>query len=225
VDELRTGAGQTARDAHTLLEMLTPVVKSWPSQYCLEANSLAIQVHGGYGYTRDFPVEQYWRDNRLNMIHEGAHGIHGLDLLGRKVRMDDGAGLRLFAERVTETVTRAQATAGFEAPAQELATALSALVQATHEAWSSPDPEAVLANATAYLEAFGHVTIAWLWLDLALCASRSGQATDEATQAHRQGLIHTMRYFFDYELPRIEAWLRVVARRTATCRDMPDAWF
>ena len=225
VDELRTGAGQTARDAHTLLEMLTPVVKSWPSQYCLEANSLAIQVHGGYGYTRDFPVEQYWRDNRLNMIHEGAHGIHGLDLLGRKVRMDDGAGLRLFAERVTETVTRAQATAGFEAPAQELATALSALVQATREAWSSPDPEAVLANATAYLEAFGHVTIAWLWLDLALCASRSGQATDEATQAHRQGLIHTMRYFFDYELPRIEAWLRVVARRTATCRDMPDAWF
>jgi len=225
VDELRTGAGQTARDAHTLLEMLTPVVKSWPSQYCLEANSLAIQVHGGYGYTRDFPVEQYWRDNRLNMIHEGAHGIHGLDLLGRKVRMDDGAGLRLFAERVTETVTRAHATAGFEAPAKALATALSALVQATREAWSSPDPEAVLANATAYLEAFGHVTLAWLWLDLAVCASRSGQATDDATQAHRQGLIHTMRYFFDYELPRIDAWLRVVARRTATCRDMPDAWF
>ena len=225
VDELRTGSDAAAAEAHTLLEVLTPVVKSWPSQHCLEANSLAIQVHGGYGYTRDFPVEQYWRDNRLNMIHEGAHGIHGLDLLGRKVRMDAGAGLRLYAERVTETVSRAAATAGFAAQSTQLAAALSALVQATQEAWSSPDPEAVLANATPYLEAFGHVTIAWLWLDLALSAHVSTPAVDDATTAHRQGLVQTMRYFFDYELPRIDAWLQVVARRTATVREMPDAWF
>ena len=66
---------QAADDARLLLEVLTPIAKSWPSEWCLEANSLAIQVHGGYGYTRDFPVEQYWRDNRLNMIHEGTHGI------------------------------------------------------------------------------------------------------------------------------------------------------
>jgi len=225
VDELRTGSDAAAAEAHTLLEVLTPVVKSWPSQHCLEANSLAIQVHGGYGYTRDFPVEQYWRDNRLNMIHEGAHGIHGLDLLGRKVRMDAGAGLHLYAERVTETVSRAAATAGFAAQSTQLAAALSALVQATQEAWSSPDPEAVLANATPYLEAFGHVTIAWLWLDLALSAHVSTPAVDDATAAHRQGLVQTMRYFFDYELPRIDAWLQVVARRTATVREMPDAWF
>ncbi|MFM8343650.1 MAG: acyl-CoA dehydrogenase family protein, partial [Betaproteobacteria bacterium] len=92
VDELHTGSPEARQEAHTLLEVLTPIAKSWPSEWCLEANSMAIQVHGGYGYTRDFPVEQYWRDNRLNMIHEGTHGIQALDLLGRKVVMDGGAG-------------------------------------------------------------------------------------------------------------------------------------
>ncbi|MEG1374265.1 MAG: acyl-CoA dehydrogenase family protein, partial [Comamonas sp.] len=91
VDEGRTGAAEEAARAKLLLEVLTPIAKSWPSENCLEANSLAIQIHGGYGYTRDFPVEQYWRDNRLNMIHEGTHGIQAADLLGRKVRMQDGA--------------------------------------------------------------------------------------------------------------------------------------
>ncbi len=87
----------TPLDAHGstgLLELLTPIAKSWPSEYCLEANKLAIQVHGGYGYTRDFPVERLYRDNRLNHIHEGTHGIHGLDLLGRKVAMHGGAALQ-----------------------------------------------------------------------------------------------------------------------------------
>jgi alkylation response protein AidB-like acyl-CoA dehydrogenase len=92
VDELHTGdADAAAARPRLLLEVLTPIAKSWPSEWCLEANSLAIQVLGGYGYTRDFPVEQYWRDNRLNMIHEGTHGIQALDLLGRKVVMDGGA--------------------------------------------------------------------------------------------------------------------------------------
>ena len=82
VDEQHTADAATADDARLLLEVLTPIAKSWPSEWCLEANSLAIQIHGGYGYTRDFPVEQYWRDNRLNMIHEGTHGIQAMDLLG-----------------------------------------------------------------------------------------------------------------------------------------------
>ena len=87
VDEERTSTGADRDRAHLLLEVLTPIAKSWPSQWCLEANSLAIQVHGGYGYTKEFDVEQCYRDNRLNAIHEGTHGIHGLDLLGRKVVM------------------------------------------------------------------------------------------------------------------------------------------
>ncbi|MCB2039102.1 MAG: acyl-CoA dehydrogenase, partial [Ottowia sp.] len=100
VDEQHTGDAAQADEARLLLEVLTPVAKSWPSENCLEANSLAIQIHGGYGYTRDFPVEQYWRDNRLNMIHEGTHGIQAMDLLGRKVLMEGGRGLQLLAGRI-----------------------------------------------------------------------------------------------------------------------------
>src|SRR5262249_25698737 len=107
VDELHSGDAAAAKEAGGLLEVLTPIAKSWPSEWCLEANSLAIQVHGGYGYTRDFPVEQYWRDNRLNMIHEGTHGIQAADLLGRKVVMEGGKGLTLLAARVNATIQRA----------------------------------------------------------------------------------------------------------------------
>jgi butyryl-CoA dehydrogenase len=107
VDEQHTGTPEQASEARLLLEVLTPIIKSWPSEWCLEANSLAIQVHGGYGYTRDFPVEQYWRDNRLNMIHEGTHGIQAQDLLGRKVVMEQGAGLRALSARIEATVLRA----------------------------------------------------------------------------------------------------------------------
>ena len=88
LDEQRTaGHRRRGRTRRLLLDVLTPIAKSWPSQWCLEANDLAIQVHGGYGYTREYDVEQHYRDNRLNPIHEGTHGIQALDLLGRKVVM------------------------------------------------------------------------------------------------------------------------------------------
>ena len=89
----RGDAPRSATPPTLLLDILTPIAKSWPSQWCLEANNLAIQVHGGYGYTREYDVEQHYRDNRLNPIHEGTHGIQGLDLLGRKVVQRGGASL------------------------------------------------------------------------------------------------------------------------------------
>ncbi len=108
IDEERTAADAAERsNATLLLDILTPVAKSWPSQWCLEGNALAIQVHGGYGYTRDYPVEQFYRDNRLNAIHEGTHGIQALDLLGRKVVMQDGAAFKLLGARIDNTIRRA----------------------------------------------------------------------------------------------------------------------
>ncbi len=215
VDELHTGDEAAAKDAGLLLEVLTPIAKSWPSEWCLEANSLAIQVHGGYGYTRDFPVEQHWRDNRLNMIHEGTHGIQGLDLLGRKVVMNGGAGLKLLATRVSQTIEQAGQHNGLAEPANQLAAALQRLGAATKAAWATGVPEEALANATPYLQAFGHVVLAWLWLDVALVAQ----------QQAREGQLAAMRYFFGYELPKIDAWLGVVARCDDTCRTMRDDWF
>jgi alkylation response protein AidB-like acyl-CoA dehydrogenase len=219
VDEQHTGAEAASQEAALLLEVLTPIAKSWPSEWCLEANSLAIQVHGGCGYTRDFPVEQYWRDNRLNMIHEGTHGIQALDLLGRKVVMDGGAGLKLLAVRINATVERAQHDGALAAQATELAVALHKLGAATKSAWATGVPAEALANATPYLQAFGHVVLAWVWLDVAL-AARSAR-----DHAFAQGKLAATRYFFAYELPRIDAWLKVVAEREAVCRTMDDAWF
>jgi butyryl-CoA dehydrogenase len=227
VDEQHTGDEAASKDAALLLEVLTPIAKSWPSEWCLEANSLAIQVHGGYGYTRDFPVEQYWRDNRLNMIHEGTHGIQALDLLGRKVVMDGGAGLKLLAARINVTVERAAQHPGLSTQANALAGALQKLGAATKSAWATGVAEEALANATPYLQAFGPVVLAWVWLDVALAAWRLDPAAASAPDARAgvddgvflSGKRAAMRYFFAYELPKIDAWLAVVARREPLVRE------
>jgi butyryl-CoA dehydrogenase len=225
VDEKRTGNAQSAEEAALLLEVLTPVAKSWPSEWCLEANNLAIQVHGGYGYTRDFAVEQYWRDNRLNMIHEGTHGIQSLDLLGRKVVAEQGRGLALWASRVHATVERARVIGPLAEYAEALARALNDVQSATHAAWAGGNPQDALANATPYLQAFGHTVLAWMWLDVAIATTRALDSGGALGADFYRGKLQAARYFFRYELPKIGAWLDVVARRDTTCRDMADAWF
>ena len=213
VDELHTG---DAAAAQALLDVLIPIAKSWPSEWCLEANSLAIQVLGGYGYTHDFPVEQYWRDNRLNMIHEGTHGIQALDLLGRKVVQRGGASMAALTARVQATLERAMQS-DWAAQAKQLAAALALLGGATQQAWSTDEPTEALANAVPYLQAFGHTVVAWLWLDVALASTGNG--------AGAQGRQAAARYFFAYELPKTAAWLDVVARRESVCRDIRPDWF
>ncbi len=212
VDELHTGDAHQQHEAQWLLEVLTPIIKSWPSEWCLEANSLAIQIHGGYGYTRDFPVEQYWRDNRLNMIHEGTHGIQAMDLLGRKVLLKDGLGLQLLAQRVLDTCQRSVSPTE-HAQSQALQQAWSDLMQATREAWQGNDPALSLANAVPYMQAFGHTVLAWVWLDVSLAS----QGDDAASVGRR----HACQYFFNYELPKTSAWLQVVKSQDATCAHMP----
>lgn len=214
VDELHTGDDKA--QAQALLDVLIPIAKSWPSEWCLEANSLAIQVLGGYGYTRDFPVEQYWRDQRLNMIHEGTHGIQALDLLGRKVVQQGGASLAALAARVQQTIERAIQT-DWAPQANQLAAALAQVGGATKKAWSTGEPEEALANAVPYLQAFGHTVLAWLWLDVALAVSGDGDFA--------QGKRAAARYFFAYELPKIGAWLDVVARREPLCREIQASYF
>jgi alkylation response protein AidB-like acyl-CoA dehydrogenase len=216
VDAQRTAACDENR---LLLEILTPIVKSFPSEWCLEANSLAIQIHGGYGYTRDFPVEQYWRDNRLNMIHEGTHGIQGLDLLGRKVTMEKGAALRVLTAHIEATIAKANVVDHTTQHAQQLAAAWASLLQATQTAWQNKEasPAQVLANAVPYLQAFGHCVIAWTWLELSL-ASNSSSAADIG----RRG---TCQYFYHFELPKIKAWLAVVEACDPSCYNFPESGF
>ncbi|WP_307867799.1 acyl-CoA dehydrogenase [Umezawaea beigongshangensis] len=195
-DDQRTAATPEERAAAgLLLDVLTPVAKSWPSQWCLEANSLAIQVHGGYGYTRDHDVEQMYRDNRLNPIHEGTHGIQALDLLGRKVVMRDGAGLRLLLDTVAATTARAAALDGEPAEfAARLDAVFARIGATTRRLHGTGDPRLALANATPYLEAVGHAVVAWTWLEQLLAAhGRTG--------AFYEGKRAAARYFFRWELP------------------------
>ena len=218
VDEQHTADAIAADEARLLLEVLTPIAKSWPSEWCLEANSLAIQIHGGYGYTRDFPVEQYWRDNRLNMIHEGTHGIQGMDLLGRKVLMEEGRGVHLLGARMRETADKAMAFADLAADAKALNTALQKVIAATQMAWSSGQPQEALANAVPYLQAFGHLVLAWIWLDV----SASCRGAQTPAQTGRQA---AAKFFYHYELPKIDAWLQVVSNRDMTCANLAEDAF
>ena len=222
VDDQHTAGPEAADEARLLLEVLTPIAKSWPSEWCLEANSLAIQVLGGYGYTRDFPVEQYWRDNRLNMIHEGTHGIQAMDLLGRKVLMEGGRGLSLLGARISATITRALDQPELSGHANALDLAWQSVVSATESAWSTGQPREALANAVPYMQGFGHTVLAWVWLDVALAVQ-----TSSATKltASNEGKMGAMRYFYHYELPKTGAWLAVVSSRNSTCADMPEEAF
>jgi len=222
VDEQHTGTPDAADEARLLLEVLTPIAKSWPSEWCLEANSLAIQVHGGYGYTRDFPVEQYWRDNRLNMIHEGTHGIQAMDLLGRKVLMEQGRGLQLLGQRMAATAARARQHAALAPHADALQAALQQVASATRTAWATGNPTEALANAVPYLQAFGHTVLAWVWLDVAHTVHTQDP---ELKIAKNQGLSSARAYFYQYELPKIGAWLGVVSERQMVCAELPEEAF
>ncbi|MCX2967817.1 MULTISPECIES: acyl-CoA dehydrogenase [Streptomyces] len=218
VDECRTAPEEAERErAGLLLDVLTPVAKSWPSQWCLEANSLALQVHGGYGYTREYDVEQHYRDNRLNPIHEGTHGIQALDLLGRRAVAGDGAGLRALGDALGATAARATARGG---EAAELAGRLTAswdrVVAVTAALWRTGEADRALANATAYLEAVGHVVLAWIWLGQYLAA--------DGSDAFHQGKRQAARYFFRHELPRTGPQLDLLASADTTVPDTDPAW-
>ncbi len=225
VDEQRTGETADARlKAGMLLEFLTPIAKSWPSQWCVEANSLAIQVHGGYGYTREYNVEQFYRDNRLNPIHEGTHGIHGLDLLGRKVSIQDGALFKAVGEEVATTIASARARddAGFAAWAGRLEALWTRIGEVTARLYGAGDMNKTLANASLYLEAVGHVVVAWIWLEQALVAAGR---LDGADDDFYRGKLQACRYFFNWELSRVDAQLDLLASIDTTTLDMQDAWF
>jgi alkylation response protein AidB-like acyl-CoA dehydrogenase len=219
-DLQHTAESDEDRDSTTLLlDILTPVGKSWPSQWCLEANNLAIQVHGGYGYTREYDVEQHYRDNRLNPIHEGTHGIQSLDLLGRKVTQRGGASLAAMGAAVGRTVDAASACGGDTAQlAGQLDAAWQRLVSVTTTMFGSGDIEAAMANSAVYLEAFGHIVIAWIWLEQVIAADgRSGDFYDGKRQA--------AQYFFRYELPKTAPQLDLLESLDRTTLEMRPDWF
>jgi alkylation response protein AidB-like acyl-CoA dehydrogenase len=194
-----------------LLDTLTPIVKAWPSQWCRLANDHAIQIHGGYGYTREYPVEQFYRDNRLNSIHEGTDGIQALDLLGRKVTQKGGAGLALLLDRIRATASEVPRLGDAVIEATEY------LEETTAKLWATGDPRTALVNASAYLDAVGHIVIAWMWLE-------QWRAAEGKEGDFYEGKRLAARYFVRQELPRIGPMLDLVDSGDTLILDMDDAW-
>jgi Acetyl-CoA dehydrogenase C-terminal like/Acyl-CoA dehydrogenase, C-terminal domain len=204
---------QQDEESQLLLGLLTPVAKTWPSEFALAANDIAIQIHGGYGYTRDFDVEQLYRDNRLNPIHEGTTGIQAIDLVGRKILRGDPAAILILQRRIERTC---QSAGGAQAEAvSALNDAWQGLLAVIEQLRQRPEARA-FDHATLFLRAFGHVVLAWLWLDQATTASRRHAGVADGKRAACQ-------FFYDTELPQAMTWLQIVRRgsetaATANCR-------
>jgi butyryl-CoA dehydrogenase len=231
VDDQNTATDErTRKEAGTLLDILTPMAKAWPSRYGFEANSLAIQILGGYGYTREYPVEQFFRDNRLNPIHEGTNGIQALDLLARKAGMDDGAALQLLAREIHKVVREAAGSESSELRrhGKDLNEALDRLMETTRNllcAAGRGEIEIAFANASVYLDMAGHTVVAWLWLRQALIAL-AGLATATPDDGDfYQGKLQACAYFFRWELPQTRAQAELLNSLDRTCLEMQDGWF
>lgn len=228
VDHQKWSADADARKrAGLLLDILTPIMKAWSADWTLRANENAIQVLGGYGYTRDFPVEQYYRDNRLNPIHEGTNAINAIDLLGRKAIMENGAALTHLIDAIRADVVAAKKIEQVSQYAAQLEEAVTAAKEATAQlvaARESLGQTKFLANATLYLGVMGHIVIAWMWLRAAK-ATIVLQGSREWEAAFLEGKLRTCAFFFKWELPKIKHQLQLLRDVDDTCLTMKPDWF
>ena len=219
---------QKRMEAGKLLDLLTPVIKAWPSEFGPKANDLAIQVYGGAGYTREYPVEQCWRDNRLNPIHEGTNGIQALDLLGRKIWQDQSHGLQLLMQEM-QVDLEAATTDRCQQWALSLSETLQQAVKVTQslgKSLMSEDPDRVLANASCYLHLFGHIIVSWMWLRQANAAAKAlGSANSDEERNFYQGKLQAAQYFFHWELPTVAQDLVLLRNQDDTCMNMKSEWF
>jgi butyryl-CoA dehydrogenase len=215
------------RRAQLLLDLLTPIAKTFPSERGFEANALALQVHGGYGYSSEYLPEAWLRDQKLNSIHEGTTGIQGLDLLGRKAVAAGGAGLQAFAEEVAAAVGRAR-KAGVEAAWGE------ALERATQEALGltmelgahgmAGDVEMMLRHSADYMELFSILAVAWRWLAQA-AAAQEGLHRGAPDRDFYLGKLAAAQYWFAVEVPRVAQLVHLCRSGDDSYTRMKPEWF
>ena len=217
------------QQAHTLLDFLTPIIKTWPSEYGPRANSLAIQVLGGHGYINEHPVEMMYRDNRLNPIHEGTTAIQSMDLLARKVPQNGLAGYMACLGEMESTIAAAREMPQLSGFADELEAAIGTLKQVTEFLLGSmleKNIDLVLANSVKYLDLFGNVVLAWIWLKQGIVAAQGLAANPhEADENFYRGKLQAMQYFFRFELPEIEPWSKLLLAMDDTTYEMSPDWF
>lgn len=200
-----------------LLEMLTPIVKTYPSEMGSVSVSNGLQVLGGYGFCNDFVLQQYFRDIRIFPIYEGTTGIQSLDLLGRKVPMDNGKGLQLLSAEIMKTIKEATRHDTLTSYAQQLGGKLELtqeVLQFLMPFAQKGDYERFLSDATVFMEFFGNIVVGWLWLDMALQAQNALVSGDtQYTADFYDSKIHAMKFYFKYELPKTTALAEVLMNK------------
>ena len=220
--------GEEREHYHLLLDLLTPIAKTYPSEMCCLTTSAAVQILGGAGYTTDFPVEQFYREARIHPIHEGTTGIHGLDLLGRKIIIKNGKSLQLLVAEILKTIEKASSIERLKPFAQKLQAYLVKTDTVTKHllGLASKDLEIFLSDATLYLELFGIMTIAWQWLVQAIKAEEALLAGASGDNFNfYQGKIFTLRYFYEYELVKIDALMKRLLSEDNVTVEMEAAYF
>jgi len=214
---------------HLLLEILTPVAKSYPSEMGVQSISQGLQCLGGSGYCDDYPMEQYYRDCRIHPIHEGTTGIQGMDLLGRKVIMKNGQAFLLYIDEVQAAITAARELKALERFADALNASLTTLQEVTRHLTTlamQQGPEAFLADATLYLELFGIVTIGWQWLLQGIAVQKAlSKGAGKKDLNFYEGKMFTLRYFFAYELPKTLGLAKRLMDADALTVEMQPAHF
>lgn len=202
-----TGAAQ--QEAWLLLEILTPILKAYGSEQANRAAALAIQTYGGYGFTMDFPAQQYYRDLKISTLYEGTTGIQSLDLLGRKVVMEKGKALQILLTRMQETSTGASRYQPLQPYAHQLEGEINRIqdvLKHLSKHAAAGDIDRYLADATVFMEMTGLAVVGWQWLKQGLVAFEQTQkSTGQQSAAFYEGIIHTMKFFFKYELPHAAA--------------------
>lgn len=221
--------GEEKERNELLLDLLTPVAKTYPSETGLLSISQGLQCLGGSGYCDDYPLEQYYRDVRIYPIYEGTTGIHGLDLLGRKVNMKGGKAYKLYLEEVQGTIEEAERFEELESYAKKLKQSSEILQKVTAHLMNvrqKEDPEVFLADATLYLEFFGIISVAWQWLvqsTVLVKALRNSQSGPE--ENFYKGKFFAFRYFFEYELPKIGGLAKRLMNSDGLTAEMKSDFF
>ncbi len=215
--------------ANLLLDLLTPVAKSFPSERGFESNTLALQVHGGYGYSSEFLAEAWLRDQKLNTLHEGTTGIQGLDLLGRKVMAKGGMALQILAEEVNTTIARAQRTgiaAAWIEPLQTAVQTVGGLTMQLAQKGLAGDVEAMLLHSADYLELFSIVIVGWQWLQQAAVAhERLADPKQTSERAFYEGKLCAAQYWLLTEVPRVATLAALCASGEDSYARMQPDWF
>ncbi|MGO2019009.1 MAG: acyl-CoA dehydrogenase [Psychrobacter sp.] len=229
IDRINTCEDETLKnDLTELLDLLTPVLKAWPSEYGPKANDLGIQVLGGAGYTREYHAEQFWRDNRLNPIHEGTNGVQALDLSFRKLWQKGGLGIQILKREITQDLERITTP-----ESAQLAGKLMPYMDQLHEVLvhlgkvlQTEEALTLTGNAQALMNIFASIVLSWIWIRQASKAEQLLSTTQDIEQQNfYKGKIQAAKYFIDWELPLVKRDIEILTNTNSVCTDMQTDWF